>query len=206
MLRSADMAWVNHPKYGFFDTTSPALPHVKPSVELFLLFVWFMLGIHSKVSHWGSYDVLVCWYCMSRTMSASKININLCADFVPTQTLWVFVPVCSGVQCVSGSGPAPAPLSLCVFVCADLFQQCSFGQALGASSLSAPVWTQKPLTTFDSVNILAPFNMQPEVLCKDEEWGGWWEGTEGEGLRMSGGCEFLGFDIDFIKQLLIYFI
>ena len=28
------------------------------------------------------------------------------------------------------------------------------------------------MTTFDSVNILAPFNMQPELLCKDEEWGG----------------------------------
>lgn len=22
------------------------------------------------------------------------------------------------------------------------------------------------------MNILAPFNMQPELLCKDEEWGG----------------------------------
>lgn len=103
----------------------------------------------------------------------------------------VYASVCSGVQCVSvsGSGPAPAPLSLCVFVCADLFQQFSFGQALGASSLSAPVWTQKPLTTFDSVNILAPFNMQPELLCKDEEWGEggvWWEGREGEGLGMRG--------------------
>lgn len=70
-----------------------------------------------------------------------KININLCADFVPSRALCVYVSVCSGAQCVSvsGSGPAPALLSLCVFVCADLFQQFSFGQALGASSLSAPV-------------------------------------------------------------------
>lgn len=155
---------------------------------LFFCVIWFRHGIRSKPSHWGSYDVLVSWYCMCWTMCAWKININLCADFVPTQTLWVYVSLCSGLLCfsVSGSDPAPAPLSLCVFVCADLFQQCSFGQALGASSLSAPVWTQKPLTTFDSVNILAPFNMQPEVLCKDEEWGGWWEGREEEGLGMRG--------------------
>lgn len=70
-----------------------------------------------------------------------KININLCADFVPSRAMCVYVPVCSGAQCVSvsGSGPDPAPLSLSVFVCADLFQQFPFGQALGASSLSAPV-------------------------------------------------------------------
>lgn len=68
-----------------------------------------------------------------------KININLCADFVPSRALCVCV--CSGAHCVSvsGSGPDPAPLSLSVFVCADLFQQFPFGQALGASSLSAPV-------------------------------------------------------------------
>lgn len=72
-----------------------------------------------------------------------KININLCADFVPSRALCVCmcVSVCSGAQCVSvsGSGPDPAPLSLSVFVCADLFQQFSFGQAPGPSSLSAPV-------------------------------------------------------------------
>lgn len=74
-------------------------------------------------------------------MCAQKININPRTDFVPSQALCVYLSVCSGVQCVSvsGSGPALVPLSLCVFVCADLFQQCSFGQALGASSLSAPV-------------------------------------------------------------------
>lgn len=123
----------------------------------------------------------------------------------------VYASVCSGVQCVSvsGSGPAPAPLSLCVFVCADLFQQFSFGQALGASSLSAPVWTQKPLTTFDSVNILAPFNMQPELLCKDEEWGegrGVMGGKRGGGFGDEGGSGcweemFLEFDIDGMRGI-----
>lgn len=135
---------------------------------------------------------LVSWYCMSWTMCAQKININPRTDFVPSQALCVYVSVCSGVQCVSvsGSGPALVPLSLCVFVCADLFQQCSFGQALGASSLSAPVWTQKPLTTFDSVNILAPLNMQPELLCKDEEWEGVGWGIERQcvGVRGCKGC------------------
>lgn len=152
-------------------------------VLIFLLFVWFQAwdSWQSCTPEEGSYDVfcrLLILYVLDNVCS-KKINIHLCADFVPSQAL-------CGVQCVSvsGSGPAPAPLSLCVFVCADLFQQFSFGQALGASSLSAPVWTQKPLTTFDSVNILVPFNMQPELLCKDEErgwWGVWWEGREWEG-------------------------
>lgn len=96
-------------------------------------------------------------------------------------SLCVCLSVCSGAQCVSvsGSGPDPAPLSLSVFVCADLFQQFPFGQALGASSLSVPVWTKKPLTTFDSVNILVPFNMQPELLSKI--WGGGWLVERGMG-------------------------
>lgn len=156
------------------------------------------MGFAARLHTGGVMMFSVSWYCMYWTMCAAKININLCADFVPSQALWVHVYVSSGVECVSvsGSGPASAPLSLSVFVCADLFQQCSFGQALGASSLSAPVWMQKPLTTFDSVNILAPFNMQPELLCKDEEWKGggewvlgqrgWWEGREGEGFGMRG--------------------
>lgn len=181
-----------------FPSSTAPCENVKPSVNFFfLLFLCYLfdsgMGFTARLHTGGVMMFFVSWYCMSWTMCAAKININLCADFVPRALclcVCVYVSVCSGAQCVSvsGSGPAPAPLSLCVFVCADLFQQCSFGQALGASSLSAPVWTQKPLTTFDSVNILAPFNMQPELLCKDEEWegaggreerGGFW----GEGVK-----------------------
>lgn len=165
-----------------------------PPCETICGFVFFIfcylfdsgMGFTARLHTGGVMMFSVFWYCMSWTMCAPKININLCADFVPSQALCVCVCVCvfwcAVCVSVSGSGPAPAPLSLCVFVCADLFQQFSFGRALGASSLSAPVWTQKPLTTFDSVNILAPFNMQPELLCKDEEWGGG-GGVDGRGER-----------------------
>lgn len=137
------------------------------------------LGFMARLHTGGVMMFLVFWYCMSWTMCASKININRCVQTLfPARrsSVCVWVSACVSVcvfwcVSVSGSGPAPAPLSLCVFVCADLFQQFSLGQALGASSLSAPVWTQKPLTTFDSVNILAPFNMQPELFyVKMRSW------------------------------------
>lgn len=139
------------------------------------------MGLPARLNTVGVMMFSVSWYCMSWTNCSAKININQCADFVPSRPLCVCVCVFSvrGVFPFSGSDPALAPLSLCVFVCADLFQQCSFGRALGASSLSAPVWTQKPLTTFDSVNILAPFNMQPELFyVKMRSGRGWWDGRE----------------------------
>lgn len=57
------------------------------------------------------------------------------------------------------------------------------------------------MTTFDSVNILALFNMQPELLCKDEGWGGRGqggvkgEGSVGVGVGWTGEQMLLEFDV-----------
>lgn len=58
----------------------------------------FSPGFHGKVAHRRRevmfFFFFVLWYCMSWTMCAPKININLCADFVPSRALCVCLCVC----------------------------------------------------------------------------------------------------------------